>query len=480
MESDILEMFTNNDKFNSKLQETLISIVKANDVTRQEIEELKDSYSTLKKAHEQLQVNAKRENDIRKREIKNLKEKLAKYSENQALTKKNSEFCTDEEVFDEAPSRKTSLIQHDEIADSYENIENYATVPINLSSSIIKDPVSKQCITLATNLEKFKEDFDAFQIQTNRENDLRNREIKSKEKWVKGHEMYTSMIGQLELKIVSEKSARKQKIAEIERLHVTDHEAIKVEILELQKLVQDDCHADKEIVNLKIMDNKNEIGLHSPRDDRKKSKSRSNVVFGSNLEDVPKFLKSKSDREKLLPEFLAKAIRKINTKIETVGIYRVNGDTAEVEKLKKAVNENRYDIFNACEDVSTLTSLVKLYLREIPGRLINSDVIEYIKSERVDLSSNGDKSNLIYHMRKSLEHIERLPSIVLHFVLLHAKHVSDVSENKMDTNNVAIVLAPNLVSSPSYDADDYSQILTEMEITNRLVELLIINVNEVF
>ena len=32
-------------------------------------------------AHEQLQVNAKRENDIRKREIKNLKEKLAKYSE---------------------------------------------------------------------------------------------------------------------------------------------------------------------------------------------------------------------------------------------------------------------------------------------------------------------------------------------------------------------------------------------------------------
>ena len=157
---------------------------------------------------------------------------------------------------------------------------------------------------------------------------------------------------------------------------------------------------------------------------------------------------------------------------------------------------------------------MKLYLREIPGRLINSDVIEYIKSERVDLSSNGDKSNLIYHMRKSLEHIERLPSIVLHFVLLHAKHVSDVSgnflfnlpimllwvhlycifrmtdrckmihylslENKMDTNNVAIVLAPNLVSSPSYDADDYSQILTEMEITNRLVELLIINVNEVF
>ena len=77
--------------------------------------------------------------------------------------------------------------------------------------------------------------------------------------------------------------------------------------------------------------------MNTPRVARKTSKNKSNIVFGSTLEEVPKFLKSKSDREKLLPEFLAKAIRKINTKIETVGIYRVNGDTSEVEKLKYAM-----------------------------------------------------------------------------------------------------------------------------------------------
>ena len=37
-----------------------------------------------------------------------------------------------------------------------------------------------------------------------------------------------------------------------ERLHIIDHEAMKVEILELQKLVEGDCHAEKEVVNLKI------------------------------------------------------------------------------------------------------------------------------------------------------------------------------------------------------------------------------------
>ena len=77
--------------------------------------------------------------------------------------------------------------------------------------------------------------------------------------------------------------------------------------------------------------------MNTPQVVRKKSKNKSNIVFGCTLEEVPKFLKSKSDREKLLPEFLAKAIRKINTKIETVGIYRVNGDTSEVEKLKYAL-----------------------------------------------------------------------------------------------------------------------------------------------
>ena len=49
MESDILEMFTYNDKFNSKLQETLISLVKANEAVKIEIEEVKDKYSKLEK-----------------------------------------------------------------------------------------------------------------------------------------------------------------------------------------------------------------------------------------------------------------------------------------------------------------------------------------------------------------------------------------------------------------------------------------------
>ena len=53
-------------------------------------------------------------------------------------------------------------------------------------------------------------------------------------------------------------------------------------------------------------------------------------------------------------------------------------------------------------------------------------------------------------------------------------------DNKMDTNNMAIVIGPNIVANNTTNVSDYSLILTEMEMTQRLVEMLIIHVNGVF
>ena len=49
----------------------------------------------------------------------------------------------------------------------------------------------------------------------------------------------------------------------------------------------------------------------------------------------------------------------------------------------------------------------------------------------------------------------------------------------MDTNNMAIVIGPNIVVKNS-NTSDYSVILTEMEMTQRLVEMLILHVFAVF
>ena len=57
-------------------------------------------------------------------------------------------------------------------------------------------------------------------------------------------------------------------------------------------------------------------------------------VFGNILKDVPKCLNPENKSEKDLPEFLVRIIRMIEIKIETVGLYRVNGDASEVQQIR--------------------------------------------------------------------------------------------------------------------------------------------------
>ena len=57
-------------------------------------------------------------------------------------------------------------------------------------------------------------------------------------------------------------------------------------------------------------------------------------VFGNTLKDVPKYSNAEDNSEKDLPEFLVRIIRKIEAKIDTVGLYRVNGDASEVQQIR--------------------------------------------------------------------------------------------------------------------------------------------------
>ena len=45
---------------------------------------------------------------------------------------------------------------------------------------------------------------------------------------------------------------------------------------------------------------------------------------------------------------------------------------------------------------------------------------------------------------------------------------------------MAIVIGPNIVVNNTAGISDYSIVLTEMEMTQRLVEMLIVHVDEVF
>ena len=55
-----------------------------------------------------------------------------------------------------------------------------------------------------------------------------------------------------------------------------------------------------------------------------------------------------------------------------------------------------------------------------------------------------------------------------------------MKENRMDVNNVAIVIGPNFVRSDKETCTNPENILMEMEWTNLVVEKLIVHVHEIF
>ena len=105
-------------------------------------------------------------------------------------------------------------------------------------------------------------------------------------------------------------------------------------------------------------------GANEALDSRKKRKEKLEKkgiikpegVFNSSLDNVPKYTDSENKQERELPKFLVKIIKMIESKIETVGLYRVNGDASEVQQI-------RYSQFS------------RLKLNNV---LFQSDIISYV------------------------------------------------------------------------------------------------------
>ena len=62
----------------------------------------------------------------------------------------------------------------------------------------------------------------------------------------------------------------------------------------------------------------------------------------------------------------------------------------------------------------------------------------------------------------------------------HLKRVADQKDNKMDAKNLATVFSPNLVHASITEARRPESIISEMELNNVIIELLISNVDAVF
>merc|ERR1712172_39939 len=82
LDDDVKAVADNGGTFQSKLADSLMGLISANNERKSEIDSLRADHDTLRKDHDSFQASAERENDMRRNEIKSLEEKMLK--ENQA------------------------------------------------------------------------------------------------------------------------------------------------------------------------------------------------------------------------------------------------------------------------------------------------------------------------------------------------------------------------------------------------------------
>ena len=81
--------------------------------------------------------------------------------------------------------------------------------------------------------------------------------------------------------------------------------------------------------------------------------------------------------------------------------------------------------------MANLTSVFKLFLREMPTPLITEQILDDVKTQKINLFGPKNKASLVAQLRKSLSVIDSLSFRVLRYLLLHAKRVADAGNVKI-------------------------------------------------
>lgn len=122
------------------------------------------------------------------------------------------------------------------------------------------------------------------------------------------------------------------------------------------------------------------------------------------------------------------------------------------------------------QDVNVIACVLKLYLRELPDPLLTYNLYgEFVAAAQ--RSTEAQRKNAILNAINKLPegHYYNLRYLTRFLHLLASK--SD--RNKMSTQNIAIVMSPNLLWAPNHGDADYAQKVSSTTSVNTIVEMLV-------
>ncbi|KAF8058244.1 hypothetical protein FPV67DRAFT_1565725 [Lyophyllum atratum] len=165
--------------------------------------------------------------------------------------------------------------------------------------------------------------------------------------------------------------------------------------------------------------------------------SCNDLIFGFSLVD---YATAKGLQDGDVPKIIRIGIQEIDRRgLESEGIYRVSGRHAVVQFLQHTIekDEEGFEFNPQKDDVYAVSSLLKLYLRELPEPVFRFPLQERIQhtEDRAEHISNNFKL-----LRSKIRRLPPVHQATLKALVEHLARVVAFSEkNKMDPKNLAIV-----------------------------------------
>uniref|UniRef100_A0A182MTY1 GTPase-activating protein CdGAPr n=1 Tax=Anopheles culicifacies TaxID=139723 RepID=A0A182MTY1_9DIPT len=164
------------------------------------------------------------------------------------------------------------------------------------------------------------------------------------------------------------------------------------------------------------------------------------------------------------------------------GIYRLSGITSNIQKLRRAFDEERIPDLthpDIRQDIHAVSSLLKMYFRELPNPLCTYQLYDhFVEAIQTRLDAPTDLK-----LRLIRQTVQKLPPPHYRTLKYLATHLFKISRHSANTGmterNIAIVWAPNLLRSPALESGGVAA-LRGVGVQAVVTEYLISNCEQIF
>ncbi|XP_019737291.1 rho GTPase-activating protein 11A-like [Hippocampus comes] len=168
----------------------------------------------------------------------------------------------------------------------------------------------------------------------------------------------------------------------------------------------------------------------------KSTTTNSTKVFGVPLELLPYYDMAHGS----VPRFLVDACMKLQAHVDTEGLFRKSGSVVRLKVLQTKVDSGEECLSTAlpCD----VAGLVKQFFRDLPEPVLPTELQEaFLKAQQLPTKEDRTSATMLL----SCVLPDRSLSVLHHFFEFLQNVSKRSAENKMDSANLSVILAPNLL-----------------------------------